>query len=215
MSFANKYATAKKIADKACEKIKLADEKRQEVEESLCIALESLSAAKERAKVFEGKLAEAKKSAFDRGRKEAELDIASRLTRIYNESFQEGWKAVLRWSEPGEVPFLPPRDMLPYPDTPIGVEEEVNEDVPPTERPSAPEGSFGLLPSWDFLNNFVCCVVYPLCNLDLIYKYNIFFMDGNSFYVFVSSESVWPYFAGKFAPVLIRMAVRFVFRAIT
>uniref|UniRef100_A0A2N9FIZ0 Uncharacterized protein n=1 Tax=Fagus sylvatica TaxID=28930 RepID=A0A2N9FIZ0_FAGSY len=124
MSLANKYATAKKIADKACEKIKLADEKRQE-----------------------GKLAEAKKSAFDRGRKEAELDITSRLTRIYNESFQEGWKAVLRWSGPGEVPFLPPRDMLPYPDTSIGVEEEVNEDVPPTVRPSAPEGSSRLLPS--------------------------------------------------------------------
>ena len=42
-----------------------------------------------------------------------------------------GWKALFAWLETKEIPFLPPRENLPYPDVPIGVpEEEVQEPLP-------------------------------------------------------------------------------------
>uniref|UniRef100_A0A2N9HJX4 Uncharacterized protein n=1 Tax=Fagus sylvatica TaxID=28930 RepID=A0A2N9HJX4_FAGSY len=128
LSLAGRYAVAKKVADGANEKIRLADQKRQEAEESLRIALESNIATEEKIKALEAEMAEREKAAFARGRKEAEMDIAGQLTSIYNESFQEGWKALYAWSKPGELPFLPPRDYLPYPDAPIEVEDKEAEE---------------------------------------------------------------------------------------
>jgi hypothetical protein len=128
LSLAGRYAVAKKVADGANEKIRLADQKRQEAEESLRIALESNTATEKKIKALEAEMAEREKAAFARGRKEAEMDIAGQLTSIYNESFQEGWKALYAWSKPGELPFLPPRDYLPYPDAPIEVEDKEAEE---------------------------------------------------------------------------------------
>ena len=61
--------------------------KKEEAEESLKITLDSNSATEEKLKALEARLAEAEESAFARGRKEAELDVARQLTSIYNQSF--------------------------------------------------------------------------------------------------------------------------------
>ena len=135
LGLASHYATTKKVANGASEKICQADQKRQAAEVSLRMALDSNTAAEGKIKAIEAQIAEAEKATFVRGRKEVEVDIASQLTSIYNESFQEGWKALYAWSGLKESPFLPPRDSLPYPDAPIGVEEEEAVETP--SQPSA------------------------------------------------------------------------------
>ena len=90
VGLANCYSTTKKAADDADKRARAEYQKRQEAEESLKIALDSNSVVEEKLKALEARLVEAKESAFTRGRKEAELDIAHQLTDIYNESFQEG-----------------------------------------------------------------------------------------------------------------------------
>ncbi len=65
----------------------MVDQKREEADESLTITLDSNSAAEEKLKALEARLAKAKESAFARGRKEAKLDVVHQLTGIYNESF--------------------------------------------------------------------------------------------------------------------------------
>uniref|UniRef100_A0A2N9H810 Uncharacterized protein n=1 Tax=Fagus sylvatica TaxID=28930 RepID=A0A2N9H810_FAGSY len=107
----------------------------EEAEESLRIALKSNTAAEEKMKALEAEIIEREKAAFARGRKKAEVDIVGQLTGIYTESFQEGWKALNAWAKPGEAPFLPPWDCLPYPNALIGVENgETEEDL---SQPSA------------------------------------------------------------------------------
>ena len=58
---------------------------------------------------------------------------------MYNEAFQQGWKALFSWPESDDMPSLPPQESLPYPDAPIGVpEEEI-----PEPQPRSAEGEGG------------------------------------------------------------------------
>ncbi|GMY25047.1 hypothetical protein FCV25MIE_20289 [Fagus crenata] len=143
MGLASHYAVAKKVVDGANEKIRQADQKRQEVKEPLRMALDSNMAVEEKIKALEAEIADAGKAAFAPGKKEAKMDIVGQLTGIYNESFQEGWKTLYTWSGPEEASFLPPRDCLPYPDAPIRVEEAATAET--SSQPSA-SGVF-VLPS--------------------------------------------------------------------
>uniref|UniRef100_A0A2N9FAQ1 Uncharacterized protein n=1 Tax=Fagus sylvatica TaxID=28930 RepID=A0A2N9FAQ1_FAGSY len=96
--------TASALSEVAC---LLADMAREKLEESLRTALEANSQAEERIKALEAEMAEREKAAFDRGR------------------------ALFAWPETKEIPLLPPRENLPYPDVQIGVpEEEVQEPLP-------------------------------------------------------------------------------------
>ena len=121
-----------------------ADLKREEAKESLCAALKANTRAEERIKALEAEVVEREKTAFARGRVEAETIMTNQLPNIYNEAFLVGWKALFAWSETEEIPLLPPQESLSYPDAPIGVpEEEVSGpllqlleeggDVPPSD----------------------------------------------------------------------------------
>ena len=86
-------------------------------------------------------MTEKKKVVFARGRVEAEAIMTNQLPGLYNESFQERWKALYLWPESEEVPLLPPWESLPYPNALIGVsEEEVKKPLPhpPEEGDAAP-----------------------------------------------------------------------------
>ncbi len=76
-------------------------------------------------------MAEREKATFSRGRVEAEAIMTNQLPSIYNKAFHEGWKALYAWPETEEMPLLPPRERLPYPDASIVMpEEEVKEPLP-------------------------------------------------------------------------------------
>ncbi len=64
--------------------------KREEVEESLCAALEANTKAEERIKALEVELAKREKAASARGRVEAEAIMTNQLPGIYSEAFHEG-----------------------------------------------------------------------------------------------------------------------------
>jgi hypothetical protein len=142
------YQTLRKEVDGYKDQIRVAvlkkDEaelKREKAEESLRAALEANTRAEERIKALEAEAAEREKAAFAWGRVEAEAIMTNQLPRIYNEAFHEGWKALSVWPESEEVPFLPPRESLPYPEAPIGVpEEEVSKPLPhpPVKRDAVP-----------------------------------------------------------------------------
>ena len=115
--------------------------KREDAEESLRATLEANTQAEERIKALEAEVAEREIAAFARGRVEAETIMANQLPGIYNEAFLVGWKALFAWSETEEIPFLLPRESLPYLDAPIGVSEEVVQESlpqPPKEGDDAP-----------------------------------------------------------------------------
>ena len=108
-----------------------ADLKREEAEESFLIALEANSEVEKRIKALEADFVGKKKAAFDRGQVEAQKTMTNQLPGVYNEAFQQGWKALYSWSESEDMPELPPRENLPYPNAPIGVpEEEVLKPLP-------------------------------------------------------------------------------------
>jgi hypothetical protein len=108
-----------------------ADLKREEAEESLRTALEANSEMEKRIKALEADLAGREKAAFDRGQVEAQTTMTNQLPDVYNEAFQQGWKALYSWPESEDMAELPPRENLPYPNAPIGVsEEEVPESLP-------------------------------------------------------------------------------------
>ena len=95
------------------EQTRAADRKWEEAEESLRIALESITVAEKRIKALEAKVAKREKAAFARGRVEAEVVMTRQLPGLYNESFQEGWKALYVWPGSREVPSLPPKTAYP------------------------------------------------------------------------------------------------------
>jgi hypothetical protein len=64
IGLANRYSTAKKAANDAEKRVRAEYQKRQEAEESLKIALDSNSAAEEKLKALEAKLAKVEESAF-------------------------------------------------------------------------------------------------------------------------------------------------------
>jgi hypothetical protein len=64
IGLANRYSTAKKVANDAEKRVRAEYQKRQEAEESLKIALDSNSAAEEKLKALEAKLAKVEESAF-------------------------------------------------------------------------------------------------------------------------------------------------------
>jgi hypothetical protein len=69
---ANRYFAAKKVADDADKQAWMEYQKREEADESLKITLDSNSAAEEKLKALEARLAEAKESAFARvGRRQS------------------------------------------------------------------------------------------------------------------------------------------------
>uniref|UniRef100_A0A2N9ECV3 Uncharacterized protein n=1 Tax=Fagus sylvatica TaxID=28930 RepID=A0A2N9ECV3_FAGSY len=81
------------------------------------------------------------KAAFDRGSVEAQSTMTKQLPGIYNEAFQQGWKALYSW-ESDDMPQLPPQEVLPYPNAPIGVpEEELPEPQPSADDVAGPSNS--------------------------------------------------------------------------
>jgi hypothetical protein len=90
---------------------------------------------------LEAEATEREKAAFAWGRVEAEAIMTNQLPDIYNEAFEEGWRALLAWPESEELPPKPPQENLPYLDAPIGFpEEKVTEPLPqpPEEGDAAP-----------------------------------------------------------------------------
>uniref|UniRef100_A0A2N9IVX2 Uncharacterized protein n=1 Tax=Fagus sylvatica TaxID=28930 RepID=A0A2N9IVX2_FAGSY len=94
--------------------------KREETEETLYAALEANTRAEKRIKALEAEATEREKAAFAWGRVEAEAIMTNQLPDIYNEAFEEGWRALLAWPESEELPPKPPQENLPYLDAPIG-----------------------------------------------------------------------------------------------
>jgi hypothetical protein len=65
--------------------------------------------------------------------------MTNQLLGVYNEAFQQGWKALYSWPESDNMPQLPPRENLPYPDAPIGVSEvELLEPLPQPNEEAGP-----------------------------------------------------------------------------
>ena len=108
----------------------------EETEELLSDALEANTRAEERIKTLEAEVVDREKAAFDQGWDEAQTIMTKQLPSVYNEAFHEGWKTLYAWPESEDIPELPPRENLPYPDAPIGVpEEEVSAPLPhPIEK---------------------------------------------------------------------------------
>uniref|UniRef100_A0A2N9GR11 Uncharacterized protein n=1 Tax=Fagus sylvatica TaxID=28930 RepID=A0A2N9GR11_FAGSY len=86
----------------------------EETEDLLHNALEANSKAEDRFKALEADIAAREKAAFDRGQVEAQKIMTNQLPGVYNEAFQQGWKALYSWPESDDMPQLPPRDNLPY-----------------------------------------------------------------------------------------------------
>jgi hypothetical protein len=98
--------------------------KLKDTQDLLRNALEENSKAGEKIQALEAEIAAREKAAFDRGSVEAQTIMTKQLPGIYNEAFQQGWKALYSWEESDDMPQLPPQEILPYPDASIGVPEE-------------------------------------------------------------------------------------------
>jgi regulator of replication initiation timing len=111
----------------------------EETEDLLRNALEANSKAEDRFKALEADIAAREKAAFDWGQVEAQKIMTNQLPGIYNEAFHQGWKALYSWPESDDMPQLPPRENLPYPEAPIGVpEEELPEPLPQSNEKAGP-----------------------------------------------------------------------------
>ena len=98
--------------------------KLEDTEDLLRNVLEANSKAEEKFKALEADIVSREKATFDRGSIQAQTTMTKQLPGIYNEAFQQGWKALYSWPESDDMPQLPPRENLPYPEAPIGVPEE-------------------------------------------------------------------------------------------
>jgi chromosome segregation ATPase len=81
----------------------------EETEDLLRNALDANSKAEDKFKALEAEIAAREKAAFDRGQAEAQTIMTKQLPGIYNEAFQEGWKALYSWPDSDDMPGLPPR----------------------------------------------------------------------------------------------------------
>uniref|UniRef100_A0A2N9FJ33 Uncharacterized protein n=1 Tax=Fagus sylvatica TaxID=28930 RepID=A0A2N9FJ33_FAGSY len=118
-----------------------ADLKLEDSQDLLKKALEENSKAGEKILALEAEIAARERAAFDRGSVEAQTTMTKQLPGIYNEAFQVGWKALYSW-ESDDMPPLPPQDVLPYPNAPIGVpEEELPEAQPADDDVAGPSNS--------------------------------------------------------------------------
>uniref|UniRef100_A0A2N9JAC8 Protein kinase domain-containing protein n=1 Tax=Fagus sylvatica TaxID=28930 RepID=A0A2N9JAC8_FAGSY len=118
-----------------------ADLKLEDSQDLLRKALEENSKAGEKILALEAEIAARERAAFDRGSVEAQTTMTKQLPGIYNEAFQVGWKALYSW-ESDDMPPLPPQDVLPYPNAPIGVpEEELPEAQPADDDVAGPSNS--------------------------------------------------------------------------
>jgi hypothetical protein len=113
--------------------------KMEDAEDLLRNALEANSKAEEKFKALEADIMAREKAAFDRGQVEAQNIMTKQLPGMYNEAFQQGWKALYSWLESDDMPELPPQENLPYPEAPIGVpEEELPEPLPESNEEAGP-----------------------------------------------------------------------------
>uniref|UniRef100_A0A2N9I5E2 Transposase (putative) gypsy type domain-containing protein n=1 Tax=Fagus sylvatica TaxID=28930 RepID=A0A2N9I5E2_FAGSY len=118
-----------------------ADLKLEDAQDLLRNALEENSKAGERIQALEAEIAAREKAAFNRGSVEAQTTMTKQLPGIYNEAFQVGWKALYSW-ESDDMPPLPPQEVFPYPNAPIGVpEEELPEPQPADDDVAGPSNS--------------------------------------------------------------------------
>ena len=116
-----------------------ADLKVEETEDLLRNALEANSKAEEKFKALEADLVAREKATFDQGQVEAQVIMTNQLPGVYNEAFQQGWKALYSWPESDDMSQLPPRENLPYLDAPIGVSEvELPEPLPQPNEEAGP-----------------------------------------------------------------------------
>jgi hypothetical protein len=76
----------------------------EETEELLHNALEANSRADEKFKALEADIAAKEKAAFDQGQAEAQVIMTNQLPNVYNEAFQQGWKALYSWPESDDMP---------------------------------------------------------------------------------------------------------------
>jgi hypothetical protein len=88
--------------------------KLEDTEDLLRNALEENSKVGEKFKALEAEIAAREKAAFDRGSVQAQTIMTKQLPGIYNEAFQQGWKALYSWAESDDMPQLPPQENLPY-----------------------------------------------------------------------------------------------------
>jgi hypothetical protein len=111
----------------------------EETEDLLRNALEANSKAEERFKALEADIAAREKVAFDRGQIETQKIMTNQVPGVYNEAFQQGWKALYSWPESDDMPQLPPQENLPYPEASIGVpEEELPEPLSQSNEEAGP-----------------------------------------------------------------------------
>ena len=68
--------------------------KLEDTKDLLCNALEANSKAEEKFKALEAEITAREKAAFDRGSVQAQTIMTKQLPDIYNEAFQQGWKAL-------------------------------------------------------------------------------------------------------------------------
>ena len=73
--------------------------KLEDTKDLLRNALEANSKAEEKFKALEADIAAREKAAFDRGSVQAQTTMTKQLPGIYNEAFQQGWKALYSWPE--------------------------------------------------------------------------------------------------------------------
>uniref|UniRef100_A0A2N9H328 Uncharacterized protein n=1 Tax=Fagus sylvatica TaxID=28930 RepID=A0A2N9H328_FAGSY len=113
--------------------------KMEDTKDLLRNALEANSKAEEKFKALEADVMAREKAAFDWGQVEAQNIMTKQLPDMYNEAFQQGWKALYSWPESDDMPELPPQENLPYPEAPIGVpEEELPEPLPEFNEEAGP-----------------------------------------------------------------------------
>ena len=116
--------------------------KLEDAEDLLRNALEENSKAGEKIRALEAEIAAREKAAFERGSVEAQAIMSKQLPGVYNEAFQQGWKALYSWVESDDMPQLPPQQSLPYPNAPIGVpEEELPEPQPLSNEEARPSNA--------------------------------------------------------------------------
>ena len=116
--------------------------KLEDAEDLLRNALEENSKAGENIQALEAEIAAREKAAFERGSVEAQTIMSKQLPGVYNEAFQQGWKALYSWAESDDMPQLPPQQSLPYPNAPIGVpEEELPEPQPLSNEEAGPSNA--------------------------------------------------------------------------
>jgi hypothetical protein len=147
--FRNEAERMRKEVEAYKDQVRIATLKRDEAnlkwedtEDLLRNALEANSKAEEKFKALEADIAAREKAAFDRGSVQAQTTMTKQLPGIYNEAFQQGWKALYSWPEFDDMPQLPPRENLPYPEAPIGVlEEELSEPQPSPNEEAGPSNA--------------------------------------------------------------------------